>query len=204
MKKNNDGASNFLKDMMNKVNAVRQQIQNAKAGVAGKVQAEMGIKDSSKMPTESKMPESVMPAIGPDGLPITKGGMDGGAGSLTMGEDTYTVIKQPSSNGTGSARPTFAVNDVNRLSSADHTGGPMMKDLIGKSKNKDGASFRIFGIGKLSEGQKRRRGIVDTKDTKLAKKSQITDMTSSKQKIGDLQTEKIGKSAKTSGKKSKK
>ena len=131
-------------------------------------------------------------------------GGDGSGGSLTIGDDTYTVTKSdPSSNGTGSARPTFAANEMNRLSSADHTGGPMMKDLFGKGKTKeDGASFRLFGIGKLSEGQKRRRGITsgDDDSSKTSTKSDKNDMSSKKQKVGDLKTKEVGGSVKRNSK----
>ena len=69
---------------------------------------------------------------------------------------------------------------------------------------KYGASFRLFGIGKLSEGQKRRRGIEDSSTKKTLKKEELIGMGSKKQKIGDLETKKIGQSAKSSAKSKKK
>jgi hypothetical protein len=167
-------------------------------------------RESKEDKRDSKIDEKFIPM---DSEPI--GQMDevssggGGSGSLTLGDSTYTVTK---SNGDVASSPesTFAVNDVNRLSSADHTGGPMMKDLIGKGtrnkKKEDGASFRLFGIGKLSEGQKRRRGISDDSGSKStdANKSSKEDMSSKKQKVGDLRTSEIGGSIKRSTKSSTK
>ena len=79
--------------------------------------------------------------------------------------------------------------------------GPIDKDT---GSFKYGASFRLFGIGKLSEGQKRRRGIEDSSTKKTLKKEELIGMGSKKQKIGDLETKKIGQSAKSSAKSKKK
>tara|TARA_R110002124_G_scaffold268169_2_gene435721 strand:+ start:40 stop:744 length:705 start_codon:yes stop_codon:yes gene_type:complete len=134
------------------------------------------------------------------------GGNADGSGSMQINGESYTVQKQnstPATNGTGSAMPNFSSGAFGRLqNAATGMGGPMMKDLM--PEKKDGASFRIFGIGKLSEGQKRRRGIVDSSTKKTSKKGELIGMGSKKQKIGDLETQKIGQSAKTSAKTSAK
>ena len=221
MKNNNDGASNFLKNIRDRAKAKmdaqiaslsnNSSIQDAAGSTMGLAAEEkFSERESKEDKRDRKMDEKFSPM---DSKPIYPGQMDegsnGGDGSLTLGDSTYTVTK---SNGDIASSPesTFAVNDINRLSSADHTGGPMMKDLIGKGKKnkkkEDGASFRLFGIGKLSEGQKRRRGISDDSGSKStdARKSSKEDMSSKKQKVGDLRTSEIGGSIKRSSKSSTK
>jgi hypothetical protein len=220
MKNNNDGASNPLIESLRgdrtraKTAAKAASLSNNSSSTAGSkigvaTEEKFSERESKEDKSDSKIEENPTPF---DSEPI--GQMDevssgGGSGSLTLGNSTYTVTK---SNGDVASSPesTFAVNDVNRLSSADHTGGPMMKDLIGKGtrnkKKEDGASFRLFGIGKLSDGQKRRRGISDDSGSKStdANKSSKEDMSSKKQKVGDLRTSEIGGSIKRSTKSSTK
>ena len=220
MKNNNDGASNFIKNIRDrakaKMDAQIASLSNNSSSTAGSTaglaaEEKFSERESKEDKRDRKMDEKFSPM---DSKPLgqmaegSNGGI-GGDGSLTLGDSTYTVTK---SNGDIASSPenTFAVNDVNRLSSADHTGGPMMKDLIGKGKKnkkkEDGASFRLFGIGKLSEGQKRRRGISDDSGSKStdANKSSKEDMSSKKQKVGDLRTSEIGGSIKRSTKSSTK
>ena len=212
MKNNNYGASNFFKKQRDKAKAKMAarsaSLSNNSSSTAGLAAEEkFSERESKEDKRDRKIDEKFQPF---DSEP--RGQMEEGSGddgSLTLGDSTYTVTK---SNGDVASSPenTFAVNDVNRLSSADHTGGPMMKDLIGKGKKnkkkEDGASFRLFGIGKLSEGQKRRRGISDDSGSKStdANKSSKQDMSSKKQKVGDLRTSEIGGSIKRSTKSSTK
>ena len=215
MKNNNDGASGYFKDKLNKIASNTRSVldnsvsfQNAKgAGLAA--EEKFSERESKEDKRDRKIDEKFRPMDSEPRGQMDEGSGGGDDGSLTLGDSTYTVTK---SNGDIGSSPenTFAVNDVNRLSSADHTGGPMMKDLIGKGKKnkkkEDGASFRLFGIGKLSEGQKRRRGISDDSGSKStdANKSSKEDMSSKKQKVGDLRTSEIGGSIKRSTKSSTK
>jgi len=216
MKNNNDGASNWVRNMKAKAKAKMDaqiaSLSNNSSSTAGSTaglatEEKFSERESKEDKRDRKINEKFRP-MDSEPLGQMEEGLDsGGSGSLTLGNSTYTVTK---SNGDIASSPenTFAVNDINRLSSADHTGGPMMKDLIGKGKKnkkkEDGASFRLFGIGKLSEGQKRRRGISDDSGSKSTdiKKSSKEDMSSKKQKVGDLRTSEIGGSIKRSTKSS--
>lgn len=216
MKNNNDGASNWrrIKGMKDRAKAkmdaqIASLSNNSSSTAAAGLAAEekFSERESKEDKRDRKIDEKFRPMDSEPLGQMDEGLDSSGSGSLTLGDSTYTVTK---SNGDIASSPesTFAVNDINRLSSADHTGGPMMKDLIGKGKKnkkkEDGASFRLFGIGKLSEGQKRRRGISDDSGSKSTdvKKSSKEDMSSKKQKVGDLRTSEIGGSIKRSTKSS--